>query len=89
MNVGEALQALKEGEKITRTGWASKNTWVRLILGTEMRSAHLDIRTKFDVDKFEPGGVFLIVMHHASGALNPEWEASCRDMLSEDWEILP
>lgn len=31
MNFGQALEALKNGEKVARAGWNGKGLWVRIV----------------------------------------------------------
>lgn len=70
MNFGEALEALKRGDRVARVGWNGK--WLCYIhpgnamhLGYDMQSC--------------------IGMKTAGGVMQPGWLASQADMLAEDW----
>ncbi|WP_230202564.1 DUF2829 domain-containing protein [Paenibacillus ihumii] len=80
MDFGQAIEVLKQGEKVARKGWNEKGMWLTLVpawsynpsgsvpsLGLEKLSW---IGMKTADDKFVP------------------WLASQTDMLSEDWTIV-
>ena len=75
MTFGDALEALKQGERIQREGWNGKGMWLKLIpagnasyLGYAMQDC--------------------IGMKTATGVMQPGWLASQADILAEDWVIL-
>ena len=70
MTFGEALERLKEGQRVSRAGWNGKGMY--LILETFKG---------FDDPAFEP----CIVMFTADKKYQPGWLASQADMLAEDW----
>lgn len=74
MNFGQALEALKQGEKVARTGWNGNGMWLRLVNPTE---------TDFD---YNYENLSYIEMKTADNKLVP-WLASQTDMLAEDWKI--
>lgn len=89
LTFGHALQVLKDGKRIARSGWNEKNMWLVLVPGSSnltvdegrpLAKAGLQIGTKFD---YLPH----IDMWTAQGNLVP-WLASQTDMLSEDWCIV-
>lgn len=72
MTFGQALEALKLGNRVARKGWNGKGMYIYLqpvTLFQSRREAH-------------------IVMFTAQGKHQPGWLASQPDMLSEDWEIV-
>lgn len=82
MTFGEAIDALKQGEHVARSGWNGKNMHL-----------YLEEHFKFVV----PGGALAgahklyepcIVMFTAQGRHQPGWLASQADMLADDWEIV-
>ena len=93
MNFGQAIEALKSGKKVARTGWNGKGMYVFLATG-------VNFRTEADLSEFNPtrteefnelnavevGDV--LVLRTAQGTLQPGWLASQADMLAEDWIIL-
>lgn len=82
MNFGEALQALKEGSHVARTGWNGKGMHVYL------EGAHdIPIRGgvyKGQVRRVEP----VLCMYTATGTHQPGWLASQADMLADDWLVV-
>lgn len=80
MNFGEAIQALKDGKMVRRTGWNGKGMHLYLEDGFSM-----PIRGgvyKGAVRQYEP----VICMFTAQQKHQPGWLASQADMLAEDWE---
>jgi len=76
MNFGHALEALKNGEKVARTGWNGKGMWLRLV--TPLTNPDFD---------FGMENLPYIEMKTADNKLVP-WLATQTDMLAEDWEIV-
>ena len=81
MKFGEAIEALKRGERVQRAGWNGKNMHIYL-----ERARTIKI----------PGGALKgqvrheahICMFTAQGNHQPGWLASQADMLSEDWQVV-
>lgn len=72
MNFGWAIEALKAGKKVCRTGWNGKGMWLHLAEGGMEPDGVL--RCPF------------IVMWTAQETWQPGWLASQADMLADDWE---
>lgn len=72
---GFALEALKQGQKITRQSWNGKNMWLRLIIPETA-----DIDMGYDYLPY-------IEIKTADNKLVP-WLASQTDMLAEDWMVV-
>jgi len=95
MTFGLALEALKLGHKVARTGWNGKGMWLSL-------SGHTAITRMVPAGGFwsennadfarSLGGAApvlpCITMKTATGEILMGWLASQTDMLSEDWEIV-
>ena len=83
VNFGEALVALKQGNKVARSGWNGKGMWLILIVGEAVAQAI--------ADRYGDGNAIpvldAIYMKTATGELVP-WLASQTDVLTEDWIIL-
>ncbi len=89
MNFGQALEALKSGEKVARRGWNGKNMYLCYMPGTTIPADLINGRTK----QFWPDGKDLpvggyIVMVTAQGVWQPGWLASQADILSDDWVVV-
>ncbi|MFJ6210578.1 DUF2829 domain-containing protein [Lysinibacillus sp. NPDC092081] len=80
MNFGQAIEALKSGEKVARKGWNGKGIFVELqVPDTHSKMTHHYIyidTTGLQTDN-----------ENAPKSRVP-WLASQTDMLSEDWEVV-
>ena len=94
MTFGQAIEALKAGQKVARAGWNGKGMWLVLVspiapdhthhLGTKNPSGFY----AFINGSNEPIATLpFIAMKTATNELVP-WLASQTDMLSEDWAII-
>jgi hypothetical protein len=93
MNFGEAIEALKRGERVRRAGWNGKGMWLALTIGTVISgdaARHGAARVLAEVeDRAEIKIGAHIDMLAADGSLVIGWLASQTDMLGEDWEVVP
>jgi hypothetical protein len=92
MNFGEALQKLKQGNKVARTGWNGKGMWLILVSGTPdaklkegtpyhdaLQTSHCEILPHIDMWTTDAQG---------RRAMLTGWLASSSDMLSDDWVVV-
>ena len=86
MNFGEALEALKDGERVAREGWNGKGMWLVLVPSSEVMFTEGSVYHKAGLY----GGKINahIDMKTATGEMQPGWLASQTDMLAEDWVVL-
>jgi len=90
LNFGQALEALKRGEKVARVGWNGKGMWLVLQKGypdgipINRNTAEATGLPEGTVCKFLP----YIMMKTATGEFVP-WLASQTDVLAEDWTRSP
>ena len=85
MNFGQALEALKSGEKVARTGWNGKGMFLFLVPGsvfTVNRPPLLGIYPEGTEITYCPH----VDMRTADGSIVP-WLASQTDILADDWEV--
>lgn len=85
MNFSQALELLKRGYCVTRSGWNGKGMFIYLVPGSE-----------FDVNRHPLLGIFSegthiqyrahIDMKAADGSCVP-WIASQTDLLANDWSV--
>jgi len=95
LNFGMALEALKKGGKVARSGWNGKGMWLSLSGPLEGRtishekfwSAH-NAQYAYDQPNSEATVLPCITMKTATGEILMGWLASQTDMLAEDWQIL-
>lgn len=76
MNFGQALDAMKQGDRVTRGGWNGKGLWIELQIpdvDSKMTLPYLFINYPDDAK-------------NTPGARVP-WLASQTDILSEDWNV--
>ena len=92
MNFGQAIEALKVGQKVARSGWNGKGMWLLLVPGTP--TAQLNSGTPYGnalaITSCEilPHIDMWTVNANGRRAMLPGWVASQTDMLSEDWMII-
>jgi len=77
MNFGNALEAVKHGEKAARAGWNGKGMWIEL--------QRPDLHSKMTLPYLYLN--YLKDSVNTPGARVP-WLASQTDILAEDWALL-
>ena len=86
MNFGDALQALKHGQKVAREGWNGKGMFLFLVPGSVFkvnRAPLLGIYPEGTEINYRPH----IDMKTVDGEIVP-WVASQTDVLAEDWCVV-
>lgn len=93
MNFGQALEELKQGNKVARHGWNGKGMFVYLVTGNEISVPNLRNEAlkhvgmnRATADKVKINSH--IDMQAADGSIVVGWLASQTDMLAEDWEVI-
>ena len=85
MNFGQAIEALKAGKKVARTGWNGKGMFLFLAKGIDVETeADLSCVSHLEGELTLPS----IVMKTADDKFVVGWLASQTDMLAEDWNIV-
>ena len=84
-NFGQAIEALKQGKKVARTGWNGKGMWLKLVNMQQM-AASPDYPEVAWTDELI--NLPTIAMKTADDKLLFGWLASQTDMLAEDWQIV-
>lgn len=87
MNFGQAIEALKLGDKVCREGWNGKGMWLVYVPSTP------NCQLKEGSPYWNAGLTDITINAHidmktATGEMQPGWLASQADMLAEDWLIL-
>ena len=80
MNFGHALEMLKLGYRVARTGWNGKDMFIFLAKGEDLTSCICGENM--------PSCVDCICMKTADDKICIGWLASQTDMLAEDWEVV-
>lgn len=94
MNFGQAIEVLKDGKKVARSGWNGKGMFVYYVESSEvspvdLRGAaqkHVGSIQKSIADKVKINGH--IDMKAADGSIVIGWLASQTDMMADDWEVV-
>lgn len=96
MNFGQAVEALKQGEKVAREGWNGRGQWVVMMPALKLppystqepgakvndRTAkHIGVDTPLDSQPY-------FAIWNAQGKWQPGWVPSTSDVLAEDWQIV-
>ncbi|ELX7502046.1 DUF2829 domain-containing protein [Vibrio fluvialis] len=88
MNFGHAIEMMKLGKKVARSGWNGKGMWLILVPGTNSVRpvagtpySKAGITQETDINPH-------IDMFTADGKMQPGWLASQTDMLAEDWLVV-
>lgn len=95
LKFGEAIEHLKAGGKVTRTGWNGKGMWLSLS-GHDASSRMVDAEDFWNDNNAafaqSRGGkaevLPCLTMKTADDRILMGWLASQSDMLAEDWEIV-
>lgn len=93
MDFGDAIRALKAGNKVARAGWNGKGMWLSLSCNGSRAVAAENFWSPHNKAFAEQNGgnatvLPSITMKTATGEILMGWLASQTDMLSEDWIIV-
>lgn len=94
LDFGLALQALKHGLRVARSGWNGKGMWLSLSCnGTrEVPAENFWSPANRAWAEQQPNGTAMVLpsitMKTATGEILMGWLASQTDMLAEDWQVL-
>ena len=95
MNFGQAIEALKNGKKVTRVGWNGKGMFIYLTSGSEVPVVSMKPETAnrlFGEKLLECDETVTINPHidmkASDGTVVIGWLASQTDMLAEDWDMV-
>jgi len=93
LNFGQALDNLKAGFKVARSGWNGKGMFIYLVKGTTIPFDKLrnEAANHLNETIIPSSGVKLnshIDMKAADGTVVVGWLASQTDMLADDWEVV-
>jgi len=90
LDFGHALAAMKDGERVLRSGWNGKGMWLVIVgAGDHPYELDIDYIVRDDSDDAPIDGLKLlpwIGMRTADGSFVP-WLASQTDMLASDWQV--
>lgn len=86
MNFSEALEQIKQGKLLKRSGWNGKDQFVFLVNGSEFKVNRAPLLGIF------PEGTHItyrphIDMKYQDGSIGV-WLASMGDIMADDWELV-
>ncbi len=88
----EALQALKDGYRVQRSGWNGKNMWIALGSGNAELPADKFWNPHSKAHAESNGGSATVdsyfIMKTAQDTIQMGWVPSQADMLAEDWVVI-
>lgn len=92
MSFGLAIEAMKLGQRVARTGWNGKGMWVALTPGSEF-AAHHAKPGHAAAHRAAEGVQSINLLPHidmraADGSMVVGWLASQTDMLADDWQVV-
>ena len=91
LTFGAAIEALKQGKKVTRMGWNGKGMYLWLKPATTIKAEWCKdpmLKEIVDANGGEAEALGTICMKTADNKILTGWLASQTDMLSEDWMII-
>ena len=83
MNFGKAIEALKKGERVARSGWNGKKMFLFLVKPVEI-GYKKELPEQYESCEH----ITSIAMKTADDKILVGWLASQTDILAEDWEIV-
>lgn len=95
MNLGQAIEQLKLGAKVTRTCWRNKERFLYLVNGQQVNFDRLrnESAKALDVDNVHNRGKVAKIQSHIDMRLDDDtivvgWSPSQSELLAEDWEVV-
>ena len=85
MNFGEALEKVKAGYAISRTGWNGKGQYVFLI---SARDLQVGLNSGYGEYEGEPVFIDTLAIITTHNQIQVGWLASQSDMLADDWRVV-
>ena len=91
MDFGDAIRAMKDGKKVSRSGWNGKGMWLAIQLGSTITAAQA--RGGAALGRVDEGAEEMKILPHidmrnADGDIVVGWLASQTDMLADDWGVV-
>ena len=86
LNFSEALEELKQGKRLARTGWNGKDMFVYMVAGGDYKVQMDSVKHLADENDclhYEP----YFAIKNVRGTINT-WVPSVSDLLAEDWCVV-
>ena len=93
LTFGQAIQAMKDGHRVARSGWNGKGMWVAMSPASTFLPEHAKPgHAAYHVAQEKPNEPVRLCAHidmkAADGSLVIGWLASQTDMLAVDWLVI-
>jgi len=91
LTFGDAIQALKQGHRVMRSGWNGKGMYLWMLPAAVVPVEWIKEPHLKEIAKAKGGSVECLAsirMRTATGDVLTGWLASQSDMFAEDWEII-
>lgn len=96
MNFGQALEVMKEGQRVARAGWNGKDMWIFLArpMGLQPEASTPEGITKLTVALAYAGVTQASLrpcfcLRDVEGNIVCGWTASQTDLMADDWGTIP
>ena len=86
MNFGIALEALKNGKRISRNGWNGKGMFVYYVPAAKYPAQTGVAKEFFGTESLVPYNAYLAIKNVDNSVST--WVPSVNDVLAEDWAVL-
>jgi hypothetical protein len=86
MTFGDALEAMKVGQRVARAGWNGKGMFVYLVPAAAYPVQTGAAKAHFGEDVMVPYRAYLALKTVDEDVAT--WAPSCSDVLAEDWELV-
>lgn len=86
LDFGQAIRALKAGDRVSRAGWNGNGQFVYLVPANSYPAQTGIAKAYFGADAMVPYHAYL-ALKTAQGDV-ATWAPSCSDALAEDWQII-
>ena len=86
MNIGQAVEAMRQGQRVAREGWNGKNMYLFLVPGSVFKVNREPLLSMLG-EGTEVQYHAHVDMKTAQGYVVP-WLCSQADLLSDDWQIV-
>lgn len=86
MNIGQAVEAMRQGQRVAREGWNGKNMYLFLVPGSVFKVNREPLLSMLG-EGTEVQYHAHVDMKTAQGYVIP-WLCSQADLLSNDWQIV-
>lgn len=92
MDIGQAIEAMKQGNRCRRIGWIDRDRWVSYEPPATVSAEHFRNPTNKAYAHSLGGTVEIwacFIMKKPDGGMMPGWSPTQSDLVATDWYIVP